>query len=174
VIRKIVGLITLIGFSLFVGCEQADPVEPITFELQLVSLIDNNGYYHMSIDTTRWQTIYRISGNVYRNGNPVNVIKFGWSSSHYWVLGDTLGYIVASGLTDDLVYVSYDTSYVTGFSGHEVPIVNSASYSGADGEVSTVIAPIRTMRGDTVTIFYGYYDNWLYEETYGEFYLIFD
>ena len=30
------------------------------------------------------------------------------------------------------------------------------------------------MRGDTATIFYGYYDNWLYEETYGEFNIIFD
>lgn len=173
-IRKIVGIITLIGFSLFIGCESAEPIVPITFELQLESGIDSNGYYHVSIDTTRWQTIYRISGNVYRNGSPVNVIKFGWSGSHYWTLGDTLGYIIRRGLTDDLIYVSYDTSYVTGFNGFEVPIVNGASYSREDGEVSTVIAPVKTMRGDTATIFYGYYDNWLYEETYGEFHLIFD
>jgi hypothetical protein len=52
--------------------------------------------------------------------------------------------------------------------------VNGASYSDEEGEVSTVIAPVKTMRGDTATIFYGYYDNWLYEETYGEFYVIFD
>ena len=65
-IRKIVGIITLIGFSLFIGCESAEPIVPITFELQLESGIDSNGYYHVSIDTTRWQTIYRISGNVYR------------------------------------------------------------------------------------------------------------
>jgi hypothetical protein len=89
-------------------------------------------------------------------------------------LGDTLGYIIRRGLTDDLIYVSYDTSYVTGFNGYEVPIVNGASYSDEEGEVSTVIAPVKTMRGDTATIFYGYYDNWLYEETYGEFHLIFD
>lgn len=173
-IRKIVGLITLIGFSLFIGCESAEPIAPIRFELQLESEIDINGYYHVSIDTTKWQTLHRISGNVYRNGNPVNVIKFGWSSSHYWTLGDTLGYIIRRGLTDDLIYVGYDTSYITGFNGFEVPIVNGASYSREDGEVNTMIAPVKTMRGDTATIFYGYYDNWLYEETYGEFHLIFD
>ncbi len=173
-IRKIVGIITLIGFSLFIGCEDSNHIEPIEFELSSGLEVDENGYYHISIDTTRWQTIHRISGNVYRNGNPVNVIKFGWSGSHYWTLGDTLGYIIKRGLTDGLIYVSYDTSYVTGFNGYEVPIVNGASYSDEGGEVSTVIAPVKTMRGDTATIFYGYYDNWLYEETYGEFHLIFD
>ena len=170
-IRRIV-VLTL--FSLFIGCESAEPISPITFELQFVSEVDINGYYHIPVDTTRWQTLHRISGNVYRNNEAVNVIKFGWSSSHYWTLGDTLGYIISRGLTDDLIYVSYDTSYVTWFDGYEVPIVNSASYSDTEGEVSTMIAPVKSMRGDTATIFYGYYDNWLYEETYGEFHIIFD
>ena len=173
-IRRIAKISILIVFSLFIGCESAEPISPITFELQFESEVDINGYYHIPVDTTRWQTIHRISGNVYRKGNPVNVIKFGWSSSHYWMLGDTLGYIITRGLTDDLIYVSYDTSYITGFNGFEVPVVNGASYSDEEGVVSTVIAPVKTMRGDTATIFYGYYDNWLYEETYGEFHLIFD
>ena len=43
-----------------------------------------------------------------------------------------------------------------------------------DGEVNTMIAPIRTMRGDTATIFYGWYDDWTDEETINEFYVIFD
>ena len=43
-----------------------------------------------------------------------------WESNLYWVLGDTLGYIVKSGYTDGIVYVSYDTVYVTGFMGEEV------------------------------------------------------
>ena len=158
-IRKIVEIITLIGFSLFVGCESVEPIAPITFELQLESGIDINGYYHVSIDTTRWQTIHRISGNVYRNGNPVNVIKFGWSSSHYWMLGDTLGYIVHQGLTDDLIYVSYDTTYITGFSDFLVPTINSSSYSNSDGEVNTMFGPVWTMRYDTVLVSVGYFDN---------------
>ena len=37
-----------------------------------------------------------------------------------------------------------------------------------------MIAPVKTMVGDTATIFYGYFDNWREEETYGEFYVIFD
>ena len=37
-----------------------------------------------------------------------------------------------------------------------------------------MIAPVKTMVGDTTTINYGYFDNWREEETYGEFYVIFD
>ena len=173
-IRRIAKISILIVFSLFIGCEDQKQLESIDFELNSGLVVDSNGYYHIQIDTTRWQTLHRISGNVNRNGNPVNVIKFGWSSSHYWMLGDTIGYIITRGLTDDLIYVSYDTSYITGFNGFEVPVVNGASYSDEEGEVSTVIAPVKTMRGDTATIFYGYYDSWLYEETYGEFHIIFD
>ncbi len=177
-IRKIVGLITLIGFSLFVGCgSPTEPIQPILFELDARLERDVNGYYHLPIDITKWQTTHRISGRVVRAGSDqgVNVIKFGWASNFYWTIGDTFGYVIANnGLTDDLVYVGYDTTYITWFDGYEVPICNSASYSREDGEVNTMIAPIRTMIGDTATIFYGYHDNWTYEDTYGEFYIIFD
>ena len=40
--------------------------------------------------------------------------------------------------------------------------------------VNTVIAPVRSMRGDTMTIFYGYFDNWKEEELYGDFQIVLD
>ena len=178
IVKTIKAVITLIGFSLFIGCE--NPIEsqipPIIFELDAGLIVDSNGYYHLPIDITNWQTLHRLSGRVTREGSDegVNVIKFGWASNLYWEIGDTLGYIVESGLTDDLEYVSYDTNYVTWFDGDEVPIINSASYSDYDGYVNTMMAPVRTMIGDTATIYYGYWDNWTYEETYGEFHVIFD
>ena len=182
------GLITLVAFNLFVGCEQSNlfgPVEegeytsqelsPILFELDSRLSVDANGFHHITIDTTKWQTIHRISGHVYRDGNPVNVIKFAWTSSHHWYIGDDFGYVIANnGLTDDMTYVGYDTTYITWFGGEEVPIVNGASYSNEDGEVNTMIAPVRSMVGDTATIFYVYHDNWTYKETYGGFHIIFD
>ena len=74
----------------------------------------------------------------------------------------------------ELWYVGYDTTYITWFDGYEVPIVNQASYSNENGEVNTMIAPVKTMIGDTATIHYGYWDNWRYEDTYGEFNIIFN
>ena len=181
--------IILIGFNLFIGCEYSpyEPTEidivpdsheelsPVIFELDAGMTIDENGYYHMFLDTSKWQTTYRISGNVFRDDNPVNVIKFIWSSSHYWILGDDFGYVISNtGLNSNGTYVGYDTTYITWFGGHEVPIINGSSYSNEDGEVNVMIAPVKTMVGDTATIFYGYFDNWREEETYGEFYVIFD
>ena len=44
VIRKIVGLITLIGFSLFIGCEDVNEIEPLHFELEAGLYQDDDGY----------------------------------------------------------------------------------------------------------------------------------
>ena len=174
-IRRIVGVIALSVINLFIGCEDSNQIEPIEFKLEARLNEDNNGFYHLRIDTTKWQTLHRISGSVLRNGEGVDVIDFAWASTHYWTTNDTFGYVIANnGLTDDLVYVGYDTTYLTWLSGYEVPIVNGSSYSNSDGEVNTMIAPVRTMRGDTATIYYGYWDNWRYEEIYGEFNIIFD
>ena len=154
IVKKIkkITLITLVGFSCFTGCSL--PFEPelstIEFELDARMEVDLNGYYHLTLDTTKWQTTHRISGHVYRDGESVNVLKFGWGSSHYWIVGDEFGYFVTNtGLTDNGTYVGYDTTFVDWFSGYEVPIVNGSSYSRMDGEVNTMIAPVKTMRGDT-------------------------
>ena len=90
---------------------------------------------------------------------PAENVKVFWESSHYWELSDTLGYYVKRGLTDELVWVNYDTVYVTGFSGQEVPTINPASYSNSDGEVNTMIAPVQSMVGDTMTIRMYFWNN---------------
>ena len=166
-------------FSLFIfafnGCEAVEPtiVEPTivepTIQDDLKNIIttieprldvDENGYYHLTLDRNRWQTIHRVSGHLnFEDGSPAELIRVGWSSDLYWVLGDTLGYIVHQGLTDDLIYVSYDTTYITGFNGMEVPTSNQVSYSNAEGEVNNMIAPVQIMAGDTMTLYWSYYDN---------------
>ena len=57
-----------------------------------------------------------------------------------------------------MVYVSVDTSYIIGFEGFEVPVINCCSYSNGEGEVNTMFGPVRTMKDDTVTVWVGYYD----------------
>ena len=100
IVKKIkkITLITLVGFSCFTGCSL--PFEPelstIEFELDARMEADSNGYYHLTLDTTKWQTTHRISGHVYRDGESVNVLKFGWGSSHYWIVGDEFGYFVTN------------------------------------------------------------------------------
>ncbi len=170
----------LIGISLliFVGCESTweqlydtfgsgySSSDYPTFDLELrIDLPqDENGYYHLELDNENWQTIQRLEGRVISSKtdyeswerNDMESLKIHWRSNLYWVLGDTLGYIVKYDYTDDVEYVSYDTTYVTGFSGQEVPTINSASYptikDDGTGEINTMFAPVQTMVSDTAWV----------------------
>ena len=202
IVKKIISTaITLSAFS-FIGCENPvyndiviesedigvhiygsdtdtteiaeDTLSSVVFNLLLDLELDGNGFYHLPIDTTKWQTLHRLTSVVTRDSVGVNVIKVSWYSNHYWLIGDTLGYMIENTGSDDLWYVGYDTTYITWFNGFEVPVVNGASYSDMHGEVNTMIAPVKTMRGDTISIGYSYFDDWKLEETVGEFSIVLD
>ena len=150
-------------FLLLFGCSDStsfEPVEPdeIRVELNTRLNVDDNGYYHLEL-SDNWQTLHRLSGTAYINDVPLEVLKVHWESSHYWYLGDTLGYVVNRYLTDDGIYVAVDTSYVIGFNGMEVPTINPASYSNSVGEVNTMFAPVQTMEDDTVTVRMYFWNN---------------
>ena len=165
-------------FLLLFGCSDSvafEPVEPenIRIELNPRLDVDGNGYYHLSLNQSNWQTLHRLSGTAYVNDVPLEVLKVYWESSHYWYLGDTLGYIVNRYLTNEGIYVTVDTSYVIGFNGMEVPTINPASYSNSDGEVNTMIAPVQSMVGDTMTIRMYFWNN-EYEIIDEVFYIVLD
>ena len=63
------------------------------FELDAQLPADENGYYHLELGYD-WQTLHRISGQVSAVENEFELAKIEWSSSHYWLIGDTLGYVV--------------------------------------------------------------------------------
>ena len=90
--RLVVIMFWVIVLCIFTSCEkELIPTVPeidYQFKMDGRTYQDLNGYYHLTIDTTKWQTIHRISGRVYRDGESVNVLKFGWGSSHYWIIGD--------------------------------------------------------------------------------------
>ncbi len=73
--------------------------------------IDENGYYHLTLDTEKWQTIHRVSGSVTDGIDVVDLYKVNWKSNLYM-----------------------------------------ASYSNSDGEINNMIAPIKTMKGDTLKL----------------------
>lgn len=148
-----------------ISCEEIQVRQSVSSEdeIEIVFIVeprldqDENGYYHLELNPSTFQTLHRLSGHIYRNGIPLDVMKFNWESSHYWMLGDTLGYFIHRGLTDDLEYVSYDTTYITGFNDFVVPTINCCSYSNSDGEVNTMFSPVWTMRSDTIMVSVGYF-----------------
>ena len=150
-------LVVYIGFNLFAGCtihELAPSVtEEYDIDFQLRLPLDANGYYHLTLDRSGWQTLHRVEGVVTDSyDNFVEGFWVEWESDLYWYLGDTLGYIVNRHLNDNGVYVSVDTSYIIGFNGMEVPTSNMISYSNSYGQINNMIAPVLSMVGDTLTL----------------------
>lgn len=116
---------------------------------------DANGYSVFNLYSTQTQNIHTISGTIRRNGRipdePRQRVE--WESSHFWKLnvGDTIGRIYRRtwrGLGWQIV----DSIEVINLKQGQVPTINSVSYNSADGTISTVIAPMWNMKGDTMTI----------------------
>ena len=140
----------------FASCEKEEQIVlGHDFEIDArLGDVDSNGYYHLELGQD-WQTLHRISGSVSPVKQDWALTKVYWESSHYWLIGDTLGYIVHQNWTlndNGYLYMNNDTSYVTWFDGHEVITVNEISYSTMEGEINTMFAPVQSMEGDTITI----------------------
>jgi len=162
VYRKFRSIIIMKNLSLlilfcvmFASCEKEQIVLGHDFEIDArLGDVDINGYYHLELGQD-WQTLHRISGQVSEVENEYELTKVRWESSHYWLIGDTLGYIVHQNWTlndGGYLYMNNDTSYVTWFNGAEVRTINETCYSTMDGEINIMFAPVQTMEGDTITI----------------------
>jgi hypothetical protein len=114
----------LLLLTFIIGCDDTyrEDYPSITYEYNVDLPQDENGYYRMTLDREMWQTTQRIQGKVTSDSEWVDQIRINWESSHYWVLGDTLGYIYK------------------------------------ECEVNTMIAPIKTMVGDTLRVTAWYID----------------
>ena len=113
---------------------------------------DGRGYHHLTLNRDTWQTLHRVTGSVKEGDKNIENFWVRWESDLYWYLGDTLGYIVNRNFNNYGEYVSVDTSYMIGFDGQEVATSNIISYSNSKGELNNMIAPVRSMIGDTLTL----------------------
>ena len=163
--EKVIRLVKriLIGsFLLFIGCsnpyssENKDEFATIKFDMRLPE--DSNGYYHLTVNQDSWQTLHRVSGSITQDGYGVENFRIEWESNLYWYIGDTLGYIIKRNFNMDGQYVSYDTTYLTQFNGMEVPTSNMISYSNSKGELNNMIAPVKSMVGDTMRLTATWYE----------------
>jgi hypothetical protein len=117
---------------------------------------DANGIYHLKLVNGLNQQPHRITGRILINGKePIPAEKIEFESNLSWWLkeGDTVAYITKA-------YINYFTGQYTIIKlpplitskDEMVGTVNTASYSGTKGELNTIIAPIGTMKGDTMII----------------------
>ena len=124
---------------------------------------DSNGFYNLTLDRSKNQTLQRITGRLLRNGLPLEDLwsgsqpkKINWESNLYWWLleGETVAQITKTYLnllTGELVYVNLPP--LVNWKDVLVSSINESSYSDNEtGIVNTVIAPIKEMVGDTMKI----------------------
>ena len=152
---------------LFSACTKEDeyiPQKEYTFTIDSVltqsgtkSLsIDANGYYHLKLIPNSNQQPHRVTGRILINGKePIPAETIEWESNLYWWIrrGYTSAYITKA-------YINYYTVQYTVinlppmivYKDELVPTINKSSYSGTNGEINTVIAPISEMKGDTMVI----------------------
>jgi hypothetical protein len=150
---KYFGLLVIILF--FTSCDK-DEIElqqtELTLELDARLPVDSNGYYHLTLDSTKNQTIHRISGIVENNIEPT---KVSWESNLYWWL--LKGQVVVEITKTYINYFTGEVTYVnlpplTNWKDVIVPTINSSSYVSKDGEINTMIAPIYRMKNDTLVV----------------------
>jgi hypothetical protein len=147
-------LISVIGL---ISCEKEEIQVPHNYTLSVDGRLDttNEGLYKLQLNSTAnsIQTIHRLTGKLLNNGvEPYPPQLVNWESSHSWTLNDTAYVMIRRVINTNGQWVNVDTTYVTGFSGAIVPTINPSSYSGTNGEINTMIAPIDEMIGDTMVV----------------------
>jgi len=152
-------LIFIVGLAMLVSSCTEDPISdiPDNYTMELDGRLDTTieGLYKLKLNSTQnsIQTIHRITGKLLNhNEEPLYPQLVEWESSHQWTLNDTAYVFIRRTINVLGQWVDVDTTYVTGFAGTIVPTINEFSYSGTDGEINTVIAPIDEMVGDTLIV----------------------
>ena len=152
-------LIFIVGLAMLVSSCTEDPISdiPDNYTMELDGRLDTTieGLYKLKLNSTQnsIQTIHRITGKLLNHGEePLYPQLVEWESSHKWTLNDTAYVFIRRTINVLGDWVDVDTIYVQGFAGSIVPTINEFSYSGTDGEINTVIAPIDEMVGDTLIV----------------------
>jgi hypothetical protein len=144
---------------------------PYNFTFQLDSALngygnkgllkDKDGYYHLKLSESTFQTFSRITGRFLWNGKPNPIpspvdCKIEWKSSHYWVLNNRSSLFVVYKTYFNQFTGKLTTAELGAFKSQSnslIPTVNGSSYpSSSDGSVNTIFAPIYYMKGDTITV----------------------
>ena len=117
---------------------------------------DQNGFYHLKITSIGTPQSHRVTGRILVNGKePYPNENVNFESNLYWWLrrGDEI-------VTITKTYINYFTGQFTivklppliSTKDELVPTSNFVSYSGKNGEINNMIAPVKEMKGDTMIL----------------------
>jgi hypothetical protein len=183
--------LVLLIFIFLIGCTDSDSVsgDVNNIKLEFIEGLNDDidfhlnknseGYYELVLNKFSNQTIQRITAKLTQNNFPIQD-NYGniqpklieWESNLYWWLkkGDTVAQITKTyfnKFTGEITYTNLPP--LINWQDELVSTINSSSYtSDQTGLVSTVIAPIREMSGDTLKIIVKY-NHLLSDSSYKKF-----
>ena len=155
-------ILALLLATAFVGCSKQTPniVHKPVLSLSIDVLLptDSNGYSYYELYNPNGQNIHTITGTFLIDGKPPvgEPVIANWESSHSWILQKgKLVYTLTKSYINPLTGLWTTTMMPSVISqiDYIVPTINKSCYvSRETGEIFSVIAPIGSMKGDTITI----------------------
>ena len=155
-------ILGLLLATAFVGCSKEIPnvVHKPVLSLSIDVLLptDSNGYSYYELYNANGQNIHTITGTFLIDGKPPvgEPVIANWESSHSWILQKgKLVYTLTKSYINPLTGLWTVTVLPSVISqiDYIVPTINKSCYvSNETGDIFSVIAPVGSMKGDTITI----------------------
>ena len=155
-------ILALLLATAFVGCSKQTPniVHKPVLSLSIDVLLptDSNGYSYYELYNPNGQNIHTITGTFLIDGKPPvgEPVIANWESSHSWILQKgKLVYTLTKSYINPLTGLWTTTMMPSVISqiDYIVPTINKSCWVIREtGEIFSVIAPIGSMKGDTITI----------------------
>lgn len=145
-------------FVFLIGCESDALVGPqnedrvahiIVTMVNMPDMIELNDY--------SWQTLRTLYGNLESEDVNVEHTRIEWFSDMYWVVGDTSGYfrLDCRECIDGTWYDSDGSTLEMRYDFHSMaPVTNQVSMANSDGDFGNVIAPVRSMVGHSMWLWW--------------------
>jgi hypothetical protein len=154
----ILALLMIAGLT---GCkkETSDVVHKPVLSLSIDALLpDSNGYAYYELYNPYGQNIHTISGKLLIDGKPPvgEVVIVNWESSHTWILQKgKIVYTLTKSYINPLTGLWTTTTLPSSIAqqNYVIPTINPSCYVDFEnGDIFSVIAPVGSMKGDTMTI----------------------
>ena len=149
-------LVASLLFLLIVGCDSTPTgsqhyhgTANVTVVMPSIPRIELNDY--------SWQTLVTMYGLLESDDVDVKNMRIEWQSDMFWLVGDTTGYMRLDCRTciNGTWYGTDGTEFPMTYNFHTMsPVTNQVSLADAAGEFGNVLAPVRSMVGESMWLWW--------------------
>ncbi len=140
-------------FLLIIGCEDTRVGHEhgevnVTVVMPYIDRIELNDY--------SWQTLVTMYGRLEADAD-VQHVRVEWQSDMFWIVGDTTGYFRLNCRTcvDGFWYDRDGVIEPMVYNFHSMaPVTNQVSLTDSEGTFGNVLAPVRSMRGNSMWLWW--------------------